>query len=219
MTSPRTALVVGATGLIGRELVKKLSESGSYREIHLFVRKPFEISYPHVHSHIVDFDSLELDDYPHVDDVFCCLGTTMKKAKSQEAFREVDHHYPLMVAKGALEKGATQFLFVSASGANPKSLFFYSRVKGELERDLARLHYPHVHIFRPSLLVGERNELRVGEKIGEYTLKLLRPLLKGKWSHYRAIEGEAVAAAMMKAALTETDQHILTYESGEMNKS
>ncbi|TWI59709.1 oxidoreductase [Halalkalibacter nanhaiisediminis] len=218
MTSFRKALVIGATGLIGQALIKQLNESGAYQEIHLFVRKPLEISYPHVNSHIVDFDSLEKSNYPHVDDVFCCLGTTMKKAKSKDAFKKVDYYYPLMIARGALAKGAKQFLVVSAIGANVNSTFFYSRVKGELERDLIELGYPHIHIFRPSLLLGERKELRIGEKLGEYGVKLLGPLLRGRWSNYQAIEGEAVAAAMVQAALTEDEEKVKVYESCQMNK-
>ncbi|MCL7747561.1 NAD(P)H-binding protein [Halalkalibacter alkaliphilus] len=211
----RTALVVGATGLIGQFLVKKLEQQKEYKKIYILVRRDIEVNSKKVEVKVVSFDSLESSDIPKVDDVFCCLGTTMKKAKTKEAFKQVDYEYPLKIA-GALQKGAKQFLVVSAIGASETSRFFYSRVKGEMEKAVMKLAYSHIHIFRPSLLLGERNELRIGEKVGEWGAKLAKPLLKGTLSKYRAISGEQVAQVMVRAALTKTDQRVLIYESNQL---
>jgi uncharacterized protein YbjT (DUF2867 family) len=124
----------------------------------------------------------------------------MKKAGSKEAFHRVDYQYPLETAQLALKNGAAQYLIVTAMGANKKSMFFYNRVKGEIEEAIWKLNFSAVHIFRPSLLLGERKEQRMGEKIGAIVMKLLRPFLIYGLKKYRAIEGKTVAAAMYKMA-------------------
>jgi uncharacterized protein YbjT (DUF2867 family) len=214
----RTALVVGATGLIGQFLVKKLEQQKEYKKIYILIRRDIEVNSKKVEVKVFSFDALESSVIPKVDDVFCCLGTTMKKAKTKEAFKQVDYEYPLKIARGALEKGAKQFLVVSAIGASETSRFFYSRVKGEMEKAVMKLAYSHIHIFRPSLLLGERTELRVGEKVGEWGAKLAKPLLKGALAKYRAISGEQVAKVMVRAALKKTDQRVLIYESNRFGQ-
>ncbi|KHF38135.1 oxidoreductase [Halalkalibacter okhensis] len=215
----RTALVVGATGLIGQFLVKKLEQQPEYKKIYLFVRRDMEVVSEKTEVRVVSFDLLEEKDFPQVDDVYCCLGTTIKKAKTKEAFKQVDYEYPLKIARAALKKGAKQFLVVSAIGANETSRFFYSRVKGEVEKAVMNLAYAHIHIFRPSLLLGKRQEVRIGEKIGEWGAKLAKPWLRGPFAKYRAISGEQVAQVMVARALTKTDQPVLIYESNEMNSA
>jgi uncharacterized protein YbjT (DUF2867 family) len=196
-SSKKTALVLGATGLIGKELVKVLYESDQYEKIKLLVRRPIELESKVCEEHIVDFKDLhKYHDLFHVSDVFCCLGTTIKKAKTKEAFRKVDYEYPVESANLAKENGAEKFLIVSSMGADPKSLFFYSRVKGDLEATLNSLNLPSLHIFRPSLLLGERSEFRFGEKIAEKASGVINKLMVGPLRPYRGIQARKVAAAM-----------------------
>ncbi len=192
----KTALVIGATGLIGKHLTIKLLKSNFYEKVKVLVRKPLDINHPNLEQIIVDFDNLDTSKII-ADDVFCCLGTTMKKAGSKPAFYKVDFTYPLEVAKAALSNGAKQYLIVTAMGADEKSMIFYNRVKGEIEKALSDLHYPTLLIFRPSMLIGERDETRLGEKIGEILMNSLSFLIPEK---YKAIEGEKVANAMLTLA-------------------
>jgi uncharacterized protein YbjT (DUF2867 family) len=201
--SKKTALVLGASGLVGNELVKILIQQNQYEMIHLLVRKPIESNDSSCKVHFIDFD--QLYNYPElfkVSDVFCCLGTTIKKAKSKEAFRKVDYEYPIEAAKLASKSGVEKFLIITAMGANAKSMIFYNQVKGQVEEALAKLTIPSVHIFRPSLLLGERKEFRFGEKIGGKVSTFLNVLMVGPLRPYKAIEAKNVAAAMTAAAYT-----------------
>ncbi|MFL6558760.1 MAG: oxidoreductase, partial [Bacillus sp. (in: firmicutes)] len=135
-----------------------------------------------------------------VTDVFCCLGTTIKKAKSKEAFRKVDYEYPIEAAKIASVCGVEKFLIITAMGSNVKSKIFYNQVKGEIEESLGKLILPSVHIFRPSLLLGERTEFRFGEKIAANTSAVINALMVGPLRPYKAIEASNVAAAMAAVA-------------------
>ncbi|WP_435355508.1 oxidoreductase [Emticicia sp. SJ17W-69] len=189
----KTALVVGATGLIGKHLTIKLLASNFYTKVKVLVRKPLEIKHPNLEQIVVDFDNLDTSKII-ADDVFCCLGTTMKKAGSKPAFYKVDFTYPLEIAKAALVNGAKQYLIVTAMGADERSMFYYNRVKGEIEKALSDLRYPTLLIFRPSMLIGEREEPRLGEKIGEKLMNLFSFLIPEK---YQAIKGEKVAEAML----------------------
>jgi uncharacterized protein YbjT (DUF2867 family) len=196
-SSKKSALVLGATGLIGKELVKVLDESDQYENIKCLVRRPIELESKICEEHIVDFNELhKYHELFKVSDVFCCLGTTIKKAKTKEAFRKIDYEYPKEAAKLAKENGAEKFLIVSSMGADPKSLFFYSRVKGDVEEALISLNLPSLHIFRPSLLLGERSEFRLGEKIAEKASGVMNKLMVGPLRPYRGIQARKVAAAM-----------------------
>jgi uncharacterized protein YbjT (DUF2867 family) len=196
-SSKKSALVLGATGLIGKELVKVLDESDQYENIKCLVRRPIELESKICEEHIVDFNELhKYHELFKVSDVFCCLGTTIKKAKTKEAFRKVDYEYPEEAAKLAKENGAEKFLIVSSMGADPKSLFFYSRVKGDVEEALISLNLPSLHIFRPSLLLGERSEFRLGEKIAEKASGVMNKLMVGPLRPFRGIQARKVAAAM-----------------------
>jgi len=196
-SSKKSALVLGATGLIGKELVKVLDESDQYENIKCLARRPIELESKICEEHIVDFNELhKYHELFKVSDVFCCLGTTIKKAKTKEAFRKVDYEYPEEAAKLAKENGAEKFLIVSSMGADPKSLFFYSRVKGDVEEALISLNLPSLHIFRPSLLLGERSEFRLGEKIAEKASGVMNKLMVGPLRPYRGIQARKVAAAM-----------------------
>jgi uncharacterized protein YbjT (DUF2867 family) len=198
MTVPtqKTALVIGATGLIGSLLTHQLVDSPVYSAVKVLARKPLGWQHPRLQEVQFDFD------HPNglltqADDIFCCLGTTMKKAGSKDAFQKVDYKYPLEIAQLSLVNGAQQFSIVTSMGADSESSFFYNRVKGEVERDLAVLAYPTLLIFRPSLLLGNRsanNETRLGERIAEGAMRLFKPLIPAK---YRAIEAAKVANAML----------------------
>ncbi len=199
--SRKTALIVGATGLIGKQLTQELLRREVYSKVRILVRSPLSWSDPKLDVHYVNF--ARLDDYRElfaVDDVFCCLGTTMAKAGSKDAFYEVDYTYVFQTARLGAVMEAHQFLLVSSAGADAESMFFYSRVKGEVEAAVRELPYWAVHIFRPSLLLGEREEQRLGERIAKGIGQGLDFIL-GNWlGRYRPVEGKTVAVAMVNAA-------------------
>ncbi|WP_454192673.1 oxidoreductase [Paenibacillus sp. Marseille-Q7038] len=202
----RKAIVIGATGMVGQQLVTQLLEQKPYTEVVTLVREPREFTHPKLKQVVVNWDELEKYEsaFHQADDLFCCLGTTIKKAGSQAAFRKVDLEYPITVAKIAERHGIKQFIGISSMGANAKSRVFYSRTKGQFEEEMKKTGIPSVHFVRPSLLIGDRKENRTGEKIGEVLLGWLDPLLKlGKGQNYRAIPGSLVAAAMIRIALRE----------------
>ena len=143
----------------------------------------------------VDFNDIQLEEQK-IDDVFCCLGTTMKKAGSKEKFRLVDFHYPVSLASFCLNKGARQFLLVSSMGADAKSGIFYNQIKGEVENTVSNLGYPRLDIFRPSLLLGDRGESRIAEDLGKVAMKIFGFLFLGSLKNYKAIDSGNVARAM-----------------------
>lgn len=204
MTTARSALVLGATGLVGQSCLALLLQDSRYAKVHAVVRTPLGLEHPRLQAHVVSFTALGLTvSEIGATEVFCCLGTTIKKAGSREAFRQVDYEYPLAAAQSALQGGAQQFLIVSSMGANPDSWIYYNRIKGEVERDIAALPFATVHILRPALLLGEREERRVGETIAAAALKVVKPLMLGGASKYRAIAGTTVARAMVALAQKE----------------
>jgi uncharacterized protein YbjT (DUF2867 family) len=195
------AVVAGATGLVGQALVRQLAADGGWREVRVLVRRalPAESGAPNVIP--VRIDYADLDATPDwargVDHLFCALGTTIRQAGSQAAFRQVDFEYALAFAKAGLAHGARHFLLVSALGADAESRVFYNRVKGELERAVSALGFRSVTIARPSLLLGERAERRIGEQLG----KLVGVLAPGRW---RPVPATQVAAALVAAAKRDT---------------
>lgn len=200
----KTAILLGATGLIGGHCLQFLLKSPRYSKVVCLVRKPLPITNDKLEQVVVDFDNLQNHaDALKGDDVFCCLGTTIKVAKTKENFRKVDYQYPLEAGKIALVNGARQYLLVSSLGADKNSLVFYSKTKGEVERDVTALGYPTLHIMQPSLLLGDRKESRLGEQVGEAVMTSLSFLMQGPLKKYRAIEAEAVAFAMVQLASEE----------------
>ena len=216
----KKAVVVGATGLVGGHLVNELVNSGLYEKIHILTRRKTKFNiYPEVTEHMVDFDNLEAESalFHGVDDVFVTTGTTMKKAKSKKVFMKVDYTYPLRIAKLAKEAGATRFLIVSAIGSNPEAAFFYSSVKGKLENALVLLDLPSLHMFRPSLLTGKREDFRLGERAAEWFSKPLSLLFIGPYEKYKPVQGKYVAIAMYAVAQQKSSgAHI--YESDKIRK-
>lgn len=217
-TSPKTALVLGATGLIGNYLLFKLLQSDRYARVVSLVRRPLHYDHPKLEERVVDFENLQPDDV-RADDVFCCLGTTIGKAGSQEAFRKVDFQYPVDVARLAFQHGAKQYLLVSSVGADAKSRVFYSRTKGETEEALRALGYESLHVFRPSMLLGKRKEFRLGEEVGRVLGILLTPVfwLIPPLRRYQAVQASKVATAMLEIAKQDvTGVHV--YESDVLQR-
>lgn len=189
-------LLAGATGLVGGEVLRLLSNDDGISEVRALVRRPLPAHHkgPRVRELPADFEHLrDHPDWFKADLVISVLGTTIARARSQAAFRRVDFDYPLAIAKAARAQGARHFLFVSALGANARSLFFYNRVKGELEDAILALGYPSVTIARPSLLLGERLERRFGEELA----KRFAWLYPSFWAPVRASQ---VASALLRSA-------------------
>jgi uncharacterized protein YbjT (DUF2867 family) len=197
----KTALLVGASGLIGGHCLQSLLTEPSYARVTVLVRTPLTMAHEKLVQHIVDFDALEMfGELLYTNDVYCCLGTTIKKAKTQEAFRKVDYDYPIKLAALTQHCGANQFLLVSSLGADPYSRIFYNRVKGEVEEAIRKISFTALHVFRPSLLLGERKEHRTGEKAGAFVMSGLKYALAGPLKKYRAIQAGDVAKAMVRVA-------------------
>jgi uncharacterized protein YbjT (DUF2867 family) len=212
----KTAIIAGASGLIGRSLTQQLLNSNQYSNVIALVRKPLGISHSKFSEVTVDFDRIsDFVDFPMGEDIFCCLGTTMKNAGSKEAFFKVDYTYCYDLAKRGLQAGADRFFLVSAMGANPKASNFYSRVKGELEDQLSFLGYRTVYVFKPSLLRGDRKEFRFGEKLALIITRII-PFI-GPWKKYRPIHVDKVADAMVKVA-KQDDKGFYYYQSDIMQK-
>jgi uncharacterized protein YbjT (DUF2867 family) len=194
-----TAVLAGATGLVGGECLKQLLASPRYERVVVVTRRKLDPGLRHdkLREGVVEFAQLG-DAKPRLrgDHVFCALGTTIRKAGSQARFRVVDHDYPLRLARITLAQGARHFSLVSALGASRSSPFFYSRVKGELEDALTRMGWPSLAMFRPSVIAGERGESRPLERLGERMLRLAP-------ATWRPVEAGDIAAAMIRTALGE----------------
>lgn len=198
------ALIAGATGLVGSHLLHLLLKDPYYEKIWVLTRRSLKIQNKKIEEIVSDFNDLEgtLGEV-ETNHVFCCLGTTMKKAGSREAFRKVDFEFPLEIARIMHSKGASKFLLISAIGASSNSMFFYNQVKGEVEEALQKLNYPALLIFRPSLLLGDRSEERTGEDVAKKIYRYIDWLFIGPFKKYKGIPAESVAAAMLKKAKTE----------------
>ncbi len=197
----KTALIAGASGLTGTHCLELLLQNLLYHKVIALVRKPLPIVHEKLQQIQVDFEQLETStgDFT-ADDVYCCLGTTIKKAGSQVNFRKVDYDYVVNVAKASYTKGAKRFLLVSSLGASSQSSIFYSRVKGETEAAVAAIPFEEVHIFRPSLLLGNRQEQRLGESMAMKAFKVLGFAMIGPLAVYKGIDAQDVAKAMIRVA-------------------
>lgn len=196
----RTALLIGGTGLVGSHCLTQLLRDPAYTRVVALVRRPLPLSDAKLEARVVEFDRVVDTDVPRADDVYCTLGTTIRRAGSRQAFRRVDHDYVVALAQRSAERGATQFMLVSSVGADPRSSVFYSRVKGETERDVAAVPFRAVHVLRPSFLVGERSEHRPLERASIRLFSALAPVLVGPVRKYRPIPAEVVARAMVALA-------------------
>jgi uncharacterized protein YbjT (DUF2867 family) len=211
----KVAVIAGSTGLIGKQLLQLLLDDPEYHLVKAITRTPLELKHVKLQNIVADFNRLgEYADRISGDVVFCCLGTTMKKAGSKEAFRKVDYVYPLELADVTHASGAQQFLLVSALGADKNASIYYNKVKGEVEEAIGKVGFRSYHIFRPSLLLGPRNESRPGEDAAKFFYKVFGFLIPEK---YKALDSMKVARAMLLLAREEQEgSHI--HESVSLQK-
>lgn len=214
--SGKKALIVGASGLVGNSLLHLLLGSTNYEKVHALVRSSLSLADPKLNEVVCDFDRLEeVQTHFGVNDVFCCLGTTIKKAGSKEAMFRVDVEYPLAVARLAQQNGARHLLLISSMSANRDSPFWYSRMKGQLEDELIRIPLEAISIFRPSLLLGDRKEFRLAENLAGTFFKGISALVPGRYRSRLAIEAKSVALAMYKTA--QANKHgVNIYQPGQI---
>ena len=211
----KTALLFGSSGLIGGHLLNQLIQNNNYSKIKIFVRSELEINNPKVEIIKIDFNNLEnhIEDIKG-DDCFFCIGTTKQNSPDKNEYQRVELEIPKEIAQIAKSNLVNSFIFVSALYANPKSSGKYVRFKGMVEEELKRLNFPKLALMRPSFLMGDRKEKRVGEKIGIFVFKLLSPLLLGPLKKMRPIHSETVAKAMIIAANENLEKNI--FESNEI---
>lgn len=197
----KSALVIGGSGLVGSHCLEELLLLPQYGAVKALARRPLGREHPRLEQ--IEADFAELDAVAGrlgAEEVFCCLGTTMRKAGSRDAFRHVDFELPLRVAQAVRAQGASEFVLVSSLGADPASSSFYLRVKGELEEAVSRVGFESLIIMRPSLLRGRRAEWRWGEGMAKLVLGTISPLLRGSFRRYRPIRARTVARAMVNMA-------------------
>ena len=208
-----TAVLAGATGLTGSYCLDVLLEDAFYDRIVTLGRRPLPVEHPKLRQHQLEFASLSPAHLEGATHVFCCLGTTMRKAGSEEAFRRVDHDYPLALARAAASAGAERYLLVSSVGADPKAGTFYLRVKGELEHDLEALPFRGLYLFRPSILLGSRAEERPGEQVSARLARAMEWAMIGGLRRYRPMPASTLARAMAAAGERAPDgTHVLQFD-------
>ena len=211
----KTAVIAGSTGLIGQQLIKHLSEDNRYDKILALTRKPKASDLPKVEYVVVDYDYLSAYSKEiQGDDAFCALGTTMKKAGSKEAFYKVDYTYIWEFGRVMAQNEAKSFTLVSSMGADKDSFFYYNEVKGKIEDAISQLDFEKITIVRPSLLLGDRSEDRLGEDISKTFVKIFSPIIPAK---YDGIEASQVAKAMIKAA-NDGKNELEVIENDELQK-
>jgi uncharacterized protein YbjT (DUF2867 family) len=193
--------VAGASGMVGRGLLRALASGGAYQRVIALSRRPLSFEAPRLVNRIIRFENIETDLRGLVcHDAYCCLGTTMREAGSPQAFRAVDHDLVLQFARFAQSSGARTLISVSSAGAAPEARSFYLRVKGETELALTALRFRALHLMQPSLLLGPRAQWRLTEAFGRVLMPVFNPLLLGRLEIWRAIPARTVAAAMCAAA-------------------
>lgn len=213
----KKAILFGATGYIGSYLVLELLNNEEYDHVTVVTRKDLNIVHPKLKILIGDFHSLpNLKEKLVADDVFITLGTTKRNTPNREEYYQVDHDYPVLAAKMAKENGATSVFIVTAIGANSNSKVFYTKTKGDTERDIIALDFEHTHIFEPSMILGNRKEYRASEKALIKVFRFINPIFVGKARKYKGIEGKNIAIAMNNAAKNQTEK-VKIYQWTEMS--
>ncbi len=206
----KTAIILGATGLTGNLLLNRLLEDDTYQRIKIFTRRTLKLKHAKLQEYIVDM--LQLESYKADftgDEVFCCIGTTANKTKDRAIYKSIDFGIPSAAAKMCKENNIETFVVVSALGANTESKVFYNRTKGEMEQAVLSYEIPNTYILRPSLIVGQRSEKRMGESIGSFVMKGLHPFFIGSWKKYRSIEASVIAGAMHSMAISKPPYQIV----------
>lgn len=197
----KRALVIGANGLVGSQVVNLLLEDDRYSEVTVLTRKYVRLEHPKLVKHIIEFNNLHQSwDLIRGDDLFYSVGSTMSKAGNKTNFRKIDLDYTVNIAKIAQHNKVKQFVLVSSMGANPSSLFFYNRVKGEIERELKTVGFPTLLFIRPALLLGNRDENRLGESLAQAFFKVFNILMIGPLRNLKAIKANDVAKSMIHLA-------------------
>ena len=210
----RVAVLAGATGLVGGFCLDLLLSSPRYELVHALGRRPPDRDHERLNKIETDFSDLAEAGLGHVDDVFCCLGTTLRQAGGREAFRAVDYDLPVRLAQVARDCTAAHFSLVSSLGADPSARSFYLRVKGETERAIAAVGIRSLAFLRPSLILGPRREPRIGETVGKFVASAFHPIMVGPLRRYRAVEARDVAHAMiLVAASVPFGTHVIESET------
>jgi uncharacterized protein YbjT (DUF2867 family) len=207
----KTAIILGASGLTGAIVLEKLLNDDRYDSIKLFSRKRIDGLSSKVKQYIGDLLSIETfkKDFTG-DDVYCCIGTTAKKTPNKIEYKAIDYGIPVAAASLAKANKINTFVVVSSIGANSKSSAFYTRTKGEMERDVLSKKVEYTYILRPSIIDGNRKEQRLGEKIGLIVFKIFQPLFFGKLNKYKITEAEHIAQAMINLANSSSQEIIIT---------
>jgi len=213
----KKAIIFGSSGFVGSHLLSELLNSSDYAQVTAVVRKKLSISHPKLNTVIGDYGSLrELEADLSADEIFIALGTTRKSSPDKATYYQVDHDYPVLAAQIAKARGAKSVFVVTAVGANPASRIFYTRTKGETERDIIALDFEHTHIFRPSMITGNRQEKRPLEGVMIGIWSAIDPLLVGKADRYKGISGQDIAKAMRISAIHQSQKSTI-YHWREMN--
>jgi uncharacterized protein YbjT (DUF2867 family) len=213
----KTALLFGASGLVGNHLLNQLISNNNYSKIKLFIRSSIDISDPKIKIIQTDFNNLEnhREDIKG-DDCFFCIGTTKQNSPDKNEYRRVELEVPKQIAQIAKSNLVNSFVFVSSGYADPKSSGDYLKFKGEVEEELKRLNFPKLGIMRPSFLLGDRKEKRIGEKIGIFVFKLLSPIFLGPLKKMKPIHSAIVAKGMI--AIIHNDSSKTIFESNEISE-
>lgn len=212
----KKAIIFGASGFIGSYLLEYLLKNPDYEQITVVVRKDLNINNPKLKTLIGDFNSLpSIKENLIADEIYIAIGTTKKSVPNEDQYYQIDHDYPVLAAKFARQNGAKSVFVVTAVGANAKSNIFYIKTKGEIERDIIALNFDHTHIFRPSMLMGNRKEHRAMEKVFMGIWSVINPILFGSLKKYKGINGSEVAKAMINSAKDETEK-VKIYQWQEM---
>ena len=216
ISAAQPVLLFGATGLVGGHVLEHLIADLAVLKIIVFVRNRIAVTSPKVEIVITDFKDLK-EIAPYFNDagiLYCCLGTTMRKAKTKEAFKVVDYDLPVNLARLASKNEIRKFIVLSSLGADVDSTNFYLRTKGEMERDVGQFRFQKLGFLRPSFLLGHRKEFRIAERIMIVLMILILPFLRGKWKKYRPIHADAVAKAMINISNSLNNNRI--YQSEEL---
>ncbi len=197
----KIAAIFGATGLVGKSLLEQLLRNDDYIKIIVFNRRLQNYNSAKIDEVLLDWNDVErIKNQLIADELYCCVGTTIKKAGSKENFQKVDFQIPIILAQIAEQNKIKKLLIVSSLGANAQSNNFYLQTKGKMEEEVLKFNIPKIHFFRPSMLLGKREEFRTGEELGKMVMKIFNPLMIGSLRKYKAIPAEVVARAMIKTA-------------------